>query len=382
MKRLREWLFKGFLLVVSFAFAIVIMELAVRALMPQSDRFVEFDPVLGWKHPANSDGYWRNETTHPVQIRINSHSLRGPVIDYQKQANQFRILMLGDSFTEAFQVEEAESHSSVLRQLLNSGGHEREFQVINSGVGGYGTGQELLYFQNAGKKYSPNLVVLNVCTNDLSDDADRFSGIRPIFRVTGDSLELQPPAPKSLWMLRLRDRFIMNLHLAGLIRERIGILAPALGEQLHHLGLGRTGGKSDNPQNMPRTVLLINALQREVTAAGAKLIVFMIPPGGLVHRTDSKEHPDKAYRLGELAERLRLEGIDVIEPLEQFRAQAAEGQVLYINNNGHWTAAGHALAAKVLYRHLMQSWPLQEREALSLNGVSPKQVPTVAEPRF
>jgi hypothetical protein len=370
INRLREWLSRIFLLIFSLFISIVLLEFAVRIFMPQSDRFVEYDPVLGWKHPANREGYWRQETTHPVRIRTNSHSLRGPEIDFHKKANQFRLLMLGDSYTEAFQVDEAASHTARLEQLLHSGFPGLDFQVINTGVGGYGTGQELLYFQTQGKKYMPDLVVLNVCTNDFSDDADRYSGIRPIFHAVNDSLQLALPEPKSFWMLKFRDRFLMNMHLASLVRDRINMLAPAAGELFHQWGLGRTGGKSRN-LNDRRTVLLINTLQSEVKAIHAELIVLMIPPGGLVHQLNLAkpfvEERSGAYLLGELAEKLRANNIDVIEPLDLFKDRAAAGKTLYVNYNGHWTSAGHELAAQILYSYIRRAFETQLRNFLSLN---------------
>ena len=357
--RPREYLIKAAMLMFSFIIAIALMELMIRTFMPQSDRFVQYDPILGWRHPANSEGYWRKETAKPVRIRINSHSLRGPEISLEKASNKFRILMLGDSFTEAFQVEEAESHSAVLEQLLDRSLPGYSFEVINAGTGAYGTGQELLYFQTQGKKFMPDLVVLNMCTNDLFDEADRFSGIRPAFHLMNDSLQLQPPAPSSQLMLKIRDGLLMKMHLASFFRDRIIMLSSGSRGLIHQLGLAKTGGKSNRKNYNPQlNTQLVKTLQREADAIRAPLMVFIIPPGEVVHQQEivasAAAGRDEKYLLGEFAEILRQHRIEVVDPLNLFRDRAAAGARLYIDYVGHWTAAGHELAAEILHERIAQ----------------------------
>jgi lysophospholipase L1-like esterase len=371
--RLREYLIKAVMLTFSLIIAIGLMELVIRIFMPQSDRFVQYDPILGWRHPANSEGYWRKETTKPVRIRINSHSLRGPEISVQKAPDQFSILMLGDSFTEAFQVEETESHCAMLEQLLHDGLPGRSFQVINAGVGAYGTGQELLYFQTQGKKFRPDLVVLNMCTNDLFDEADRFSGIRPEFRLAGDSLHLEPPVPNSFLMLKIRDNLLMKMHLASFFRDRVVMLSSGSRGLIHKVGLAKTGGKLNRQNHDPQlNTRLVEALQREAHAINAAFMVFVIPPGELVHHKDIKASQrtglHEKYLLGEFAENLRQHRIEVIDPLNLFRDHAAAGEVLYIDYAGHWTAAGHRLAAETLHNHIIQRYLPPAKYSLGSNA--------------
>ena len=69
--------------------------------------------------------------------------------------------MLGDSFIEAFQVPFEKTVGEVLgRELSTLRGTPVE--VLNFGVGGYGTTQELLTLKQQVWKYSPDLVVLAV----------------------------------------------------------------------------------------------------------------------------------------------------------------------------------------------------------------------------
>jgi hypothetical protein len=79
--------------------------------------------------------------------------------------------VIGDSFMEAYQVELEQSLPYLLQESLA----DRRVEVINLGVGGYGTAQEYLYLRDDGLKYEPDLVVLAFFTgNDVQDNSRRM----------------------------------------------------------------------------------------------------------------------------------------------------------------------------------------------------------------
>jgi hypothetical protein len=70
--------------------------------------------------------------------------------------------MLGDSFVQASQVNEAESSHQLLEDLLNRDNPGQKFEVISGGVAAWGTGQQLMYYRAEGRQYRPDLVLLMV----------------------------------------------------------------------------------------------------------------------------------------------------------------------------------------------------------------------------
>ena len=105
------------------------------------------------------------------------------------------------------------------------------------------------------------------------------------------------------------------------------------------------------------TWALLGALASEARALGATPIVFTVPPRFLVDDV-AKQKVLKIYcSRGGRARRRRLfprEGglprhdLPVVDLLPAFRDAARAGERLFLPTGIHWSAKGHALAARVL----------------------------------
>jgi lysophospholipase L1-like esterase len=119
-------------------------------------------------------------------IKTNSFGFRGREITLAKPAGVFRILMLGDSITYGNSVNWDETFSYRLEERLNNTRAAPRFQVLNLGVSGYNTSQELATLRELGLKFAPDVIVLNVCLND-SDPVKQLYGVslKNKTRITG-----------------------------------------------------------------------------------------------------------------------------------------------------------------------------------------------------
>ena len=124
--------------------------------------------------------YWNTNVTWDV--RINSLGLRGPEHDFSNHTSM-RILLLGDSFTFGYGLNEEDTFSGKLQALFREAGHH--VMVINAGVAGWGTTQELLFARDHMDLFQPDVVVITFCGNDPVDDqvfgAGASGGILPGF---------------------------------------------------------------------------------------------------------------------------------------------------------------------------------------------------------
>ena len=112
-----------------------------------------YDPRLGWRNIPT----WQ-ATSLGRRLTINSQGLRDREYALQKLPGTGRILVLGDSYTWGYGVEDHEIFTEVLEQRLI--GEDPPWEVINTGVSGWGTDQQWLFLKHEGWAYSPDVVVL------------------------------------------------------------------------------------------------------------------------------------------------------------------------------------------------------------------------------
>ncbi len=118
------------------------------------------NPEIGHEHTPNSRARLMG-----ADVSINSLGLRDREFPAAKPAGTRRILMLGDSITFGWGVDQDKTASVVLEQRLKAAG-QSDVQVINSGVGNYNTAMEVAYFRDHGAALVPDVVVLNYFIND------------------------------------------------------------------------------------------------------------------------------------------------------------------------------------------------------------------------
>jgi len=151
---------------------LIIAEVALRVI-----GFTNLNPYIadrytGYSLRPGAEGWWHGEGT--TYIKINSDGLRDREHSKIKPANTLRIAVVGDSFTQAFDVEMQDAWWAVMEQRLQGCATlgQRKVEVINFGVAGYSTARELITLQQRVWDYSPDIVVLNVTLiNDVKDNS-------------------------------------------------------------------------------------------------------------------------------------------------------------------------------------------------------------------
>ncbi len=117
-------------------------------------------PNAEFRH-SSIGGTWRFVT--------NSRGLRDTrEFAYAKPAGTLRVLSLGDSHTQGYEVRQEATFSAVLERYLAKRGVSAE--VLNAGVSGFSTAEALAYLENEGYKYRPDVVVLGFYANDYEDN--------------------------------------------------------------------------------------------------------------------------------------------------------------------------------------------------------------------
>src|SRR3989338_2616180 len=159
---------------------------------------------------------YRNACTGNTVFSTNRFGMRDPERAIEKQGK--RIAFLGDSIVEAAQVNDADVVSRLLEKEL---GHD----VLNFGIGGVGTVQERLLYENKVRTFAPDVVVLFFNTdNDVSDNSLSLAHIiypGKSFLTFRDE-EGAPYSEISYTRLKTAKQYLLN-HFAffRLIQQRI-----------------------------------------------------------------------------------------------------------------------------------------------------------------
>ncbi|MCC3419471.1 MAG: SGNH/GDSL hydrolase family protein [Microcoleus sp. PH2017_07_MST_O_A] len=350
-------------------------------------RFHTSDRDLGWKLKPGVSGEWNGEGVSFVQV--NSDGLRDREHTKTKPPNTLRVAVLGDSFTEAIQVPVEQTFWSKLERKLGNCGAvkgRKKVEVINFGVQGYGTAQELMMLRKKVWDYSPDIVVLAFFIgNDVINNSPQleYDHYRPFFvydasgkLVPDMSFRNLPPIARNERAVSFVDRmpsFLVNNSRILQVIKKVD-----LDRKKRQLSGDFTALSSQN-FNPPQDAVwkdawrvtegLIVTMRNEVVQKKADFLVVTIGDPMQVlgdvkvrkdlmtkHNIQDLYYPDR--RLEKLGER---EGFRVLNLAEQFKGYTEKYQVCAhgfdnsIPCGGHWNELGHRLASILINRNLCEN---------------------------
>ena len=180
---------------VSLVVAVGACEIALRVARFSYPLFHMPDDETGSRPRPGADGWYVLEGR--AHVKVNRDGLRDVDHERLKPVNTVRIVILGDSYAEALQIPIESTFWAILGRELAAcrAFGDRMVEVINFGVSGYSTTQELLALRSRGWSYDPDIVLLAFLTgNDISDNSkalsENLSGMnpRPFFVRIQDNL--------------------------------------------------------------------------------------------------------------------------------------------------------------------------------------------------
>jgi hypothetical protein len=161
-------------LTIPFLTFLLIMEWGIRAFWEfEPNRVLCYHPVMGRSYCPDTKGYLK-ENKVKMHIEVNADGLLGKAYPVNRVPGKYRIALLGDSFTSGEAVDPESKFSGVWEKNL-SDKIPTGVEVINFGVGGTGTWQQLQMFHIKARKYKPDLTVVAFCwCNDIENNIDKF----------------------------------------------------------------------------------------------------------------------------------------------------------------------------------------------------------------
>lgn len=213
---------------------------------------VKSQEPLGYVQKAKFEG-----NIGDIPMKINSRKLRDREYSQKKQEGVFRIVCLGDSVTLGWGVRLEDTFVKKLEGLLNDTSSMSKFEVINAGVGGYNTVQEVSFFRSEVQQLGEiDLVLLFFTVNDAQNRLEPF------------------PAPRAEPKDRIRN-------VSHVFREILNRILPTISGIIEYLTYPKVDYQSDylppNDEGWKRSKEALRSLKNLCRKNGTKLVVFMIP---------------------------------------------------------------------------------------------------------
>jgi len=299
---------------------------------------------------------------HPYVMHINSQGLRRKEdISFRKPAGNYRILALGDSFTEGEGVNDEETFCYLVEQKLNQNRENHVYyEVLNAGVDSYAPILEKIYLMTKGITFEPDFVVVFYDMSDLMQTQEYLKIAE--FDKDGNLIRISPAQQtfKKKFDIFMRTRFYFLGILYNTFKNKIfkddddskAMLNSANKELLQ---FSISADQSKWMTNWQQVYKDIQDMYQFCQKNHIGFAVVVYPWGHQVNNfewdigrrgfnipSDYTAPPDVADTI--IVE-LEKRGIATLNLFPVFR-NYVDGERLYFHKDMHWTKEGHALAAQ------------------------------------
>ena len=305
----------------------------------------EYDREIGWINLPNV--YLADLYGPGKYLRTNSQRFRNNA-DFTKSVppGKTRIICSGDSFTLGYGVD----NDHTWPQLLAT--RTPNIETVNMGQGGYGADQAYLWYKRDGVKLDHDIQVFAFIVDDFRRmQALTFIGYgKPILVVENGQLvtkNVPVPVTMDVWSPKLAraQTALFNLSITRLLRSVFRLDPSAAMAQTQ---------KERNPETSSVLSHMLDDLLATNRAKNSVLVLSYLP---------TRDEGDLgAYWRNFLAEYAHQNGLlylDLADDLHRLPPQQAEqffiarGANDYQGASGHYTEAGNAFIADLIYQRLL-----------------------------
>ena len=354
----------------SFLVAFGVAEVAVRLFSPQEVGPVRFacHPELGDIPVPGQQGERRFPGVFTFRYSNNSLGWRGRREYREAKPTDYRVLFLGDSFTYGLGVNDDQTFAVQVEKDLRAG--LLSLEVMNAGCPGKGTDYELKCFQTVGRKFYPDLTVLGFFGNDFQDNArGEYYNIGSRGELRVKPLNCDRGAIKAVLDRLPGYNWLISWSQAANLVKQAGVDFIVKRAQKNRsdaasgmvVSYTRSAGGYVTAANKELTRIYIEQLNAAVKHAGGALIMFYIPISQevLEYRQTRTTSPDERA-----IQRIAADNGMLLWSLTPLLAHSGQPIDRLYYQEGHWTAAAHAIAAHYLSR-LIQSELMQRRQLIN-----------------
>ncbi len=377
----------------SLFISLVIAEVVIRIHNASSEKLRKVwvpDYYLGSFHAKNNEFISQNRESKEfrAQQKTNQLGFIGEDIALKKKRDVFRIVIMGDSFTEALQVDYQKNFSMLLESQLNQlASHGKKYEVINAGMSRFSPITHYVLYKHRIAPLDADLIMVQLFANDIFED----NYVREMSIIADDGLpiKIQPyfmkeyeqrsgPSDARHFVRGWRQKFNSSLMELSRFYEYMSVVStkrnkkskinlrmknkPEFNSVYQFFPLQKHNPLNENPEYLKKawaqSFFYMSSLIETVHQANIPIIYFYIPMEG---QLDLESYGDNSYQYysgkraslainEKLAQFFRKEDVpfwDMLETLQQNSSQK-----LYFSIDGHLTTQGHNVLADGLLGYL------------------------------
>lgn len=303
-----------------------------------------------------------------VSFKTNSYGLRD--MEYpEKTKKDYRVLVLGDSFTMGWGVEQVEVFTEVLENdFMKNKPYDCNIEVLNGGVYGYGTVEELMFLEKKGLKLKPDLVFLSFFIgNDIFENLDAY---KKFFDTNGERFPKRMSLTISMVRFIRAHSMVYNFLMARFRNMKFfrnfyntqTILFDA-GEPRDEIELYEKSRQDsiNNYWNITKEIIL--KIKSICDDNHIKMVLLTIPSKAQVYK---EQWADISGKLGitedsdiELPDKIlenicKENGIYYCRLLDMLQEAGKKDKDLYFKLDRHWKAPCHEIVGNYLYGYFLK----------------------------
>jgi len=350
-KIMRKFFSNIFLLLMTLILLFVVGEVSLRiyhffknpAGGPQTAMEFQLDKELGWRATENHKfkGIFKDAAQKPysVDFETNRYGFR---IFGDLNSKKRKIMVIGDSLTQAVQVSNDKTYYGIISQRL-------AVEVFAYGCGGYGTLQEYMILDKYADIIKPDIIIWQFCTNDfinndyeleLNSTSNNNGTRRPYLSVDGQIYYAVPAKHKFIKYVREN----INPHsklLAFIFKRADKITAYINKNNTIENDIAAQGPEHPGFKRASRLTARLMKMVRE-RCPHANILVFCGDDGSPFYEEIKK-----------IAQENHMAFIDGIP--QAIAAANQTGATTYAEDKAHWNELGQKIVAEKLIDYLTKN---------------------------
>jgi len=333
---------KCFLLLASLAFAVLAIELFLQAGYFLQHRAnpsrSQLHDEWGWRSTPDLETVYMTRGYGLIEYSTDADGFR---VMGDPDSNRTKILVIGDSFTQAYQVSDGKAYYDFVVR------NDDRVELFAYGVGGYATLQQTLVLRHFLERIDPDIILWQFHPNDLIGSSVRLESLSG----EHNNHMVRPYLEGASVVRRHPDGLLGVAAVRSVLFRRLAVLRSSIKKRLGTIEERLHPGHPDLEAGLEAMRATIAGLMAEET--DRSFVAFQVP----TREAKAYEH----YVFSRICE---LERLRCVPGLEQALDRArVNGLTIDGGDDPHWNQTGHETAGRVILDYLQSTGLLNKNDS-------------------